>query len=345
MKSARGFVQIVIVAVIALALGAVGILGYQKYFKKSPASVQKTETTNNSSQTADETANWKMYTNVEEKIQFKYPPDWEIPPVGEEDPSLVSLQGPIIENTPAGPLRYYFNLIVESTNFKTSKEAFTNMTKDFKNDQNLKISSQTITVDGQLGEISTTMPSAEGDISIFVVRGGKLYQFVFSLYSPPVSEYKFNDLKHISNLILSTFKFTADETAGWKTFEDKQLGIYFKYPNSWEQDSTYKFIRSIDNDASKGASIQIKSVSYSSDEILKSIVGTKKTEDITVDNVIAKKITGTTGIEGSVPFVTVVAGWGNLNYIITLETGNDEATSQFHKKEFDQTLSTLKFTN
>lgn len=73
MKPVRGFAQIIIVAVIALVLGAVAMLGYQKYFKKTPVSVQKTETTNNSSQTVDETANWKTYTSQALKFSIKYP--------------------------------------------------------------------------------------------------------------------------------------------------------------------------------------------------------------------------------------------------------------------------------
>lgn len=75
MKPAQGIAQIIIVAVIALTLGAVVMFGHQKYLKKSPSSDQKTETANNSTQTADETAAWKTY-NYKNLATFKYPPAW-----------------------------------------------------------------------------------------------------------------------------------------------------------------------------------------------------------------------------------------------------------------------------
>ena len=61
------------VAAVALLVGVIATLGYQKLTNKSQASSSPTATSQ--SQAADETADWKTYTNNSLKFSVKYPPD------------------------------------------------------------------------------------------------------------------------------------------------------------------------------------------------------------------------------------------------------------------------------
>ncbi len=91
----RGFAQIIIVAVIALAIAGIVVVAYQ-YFKpinypKVAAPNDWQETSSTTPQPADETENWKTYTSTKWGFKFKYPKDWTI--AKERDNGVV-----IIEN-------------------------------------------------------------------------------------------------------------------------------------------------------------------------------------------------------------------------------------------------------
>ncbi len=81
-----GFAQIIIVAVIALVIGAVAVFGYQKYIQKptlaptqSPSNSDKITNQNSPSpDTSDETANWKTYNAKVAKVSFKLPLGWSV---------------------------------------------------------------------------------------------------------------------------------------------------------------------------------------------------------------------------------------------------------------------------
>ncbi len=82
----KGFAQIIIVAVIALVIGAVAVFGYQKYIQKptlaptqSPSNSDKITNQNSPSPaTSEETANWKTYASTKYGYLIKYPKDWNI---------------------------------------------------------------------------------------------------------------------------------------------------------------------------------------------------------------------------------------------------------------------------
>jgi hypothetical protein len=90
MKPARkGFVQIIIAVIIALALGAGSMFAYQKYGQKPTASpTQSSSSNNNQTQTtnktspspaaSDETANWKTYEDKILAISILYPSQWKV---------------------------------------------------------------------------------------------------------------------------------------------------------------------------------------------------------------------------------------------------------------------------
>lgn len=82
----KGFAPILIVLLIAV-VGIGGYLIYTNYSndrsnqtKSSPTPVVTTQTPQSTPSTtpADETANWKTYTNTKLKLEFKYPTSWII---------------------------------------------------------------------------------------------------------------------------------------------------------------------------------------------------------------------------------------------------------------------------
>ncbi len=91
MKPDRGFVQIIVAVIFALAIGAVAMFGYQKYIQKptpsptqSPLNNNQTQTTNQTSPspvTTNETTNWKTYEDLQENFTLKYPADKTSPEV------------------------------------------------------------------------------------------------------------------------------------------------------------------------------------------------------------------------------------------------------------------------
>jgi len=79
-RTAQGFVQIVIIAVMALVIGAAAIYGYQKLTTKPSPSPSPTDRSirliEPSPSPTDETANWKVYTNKVFGYSIKYPGFW-----------------------------------------------------------------------------------------------------------------------------------------------------------------------------------------------------------------------------------------------------------------------------
>lgn len=87
----------VVAAIIAIIAITAGVIGW-KFAKKSPAPAQQavvTQSTASVAQTApaaDETANWKMYTDKETGVSFKYPSGYEAQSGG--DRSRVFVKNP-----------------------------------------------------------------------------------------------------------------------------------------------------------------------------------------------------------------------------------------------------------
>lgn len=86
-----------LVVLLILALGAVGFLGYQNMqLQKQVAGIQSNYPIPSPviyaspSPVADETANWKVYTDSVDKIEFKYPQSWYAQPSGGTVPLIQS---------------------------------------------------------------------------------------------------------------------------------------------------------------------------------------------------------------------------------------------------------------
>ncbi len=79
MKPARAFAQIIIVAIVTLALGVIAVLGYQKYSAKplTPSDQKPIISTSSPSPEAstkpNEAGDWTTYTNTKHKFLLKVP--------------------------------------------------------------------------------------------------------------------------------------------------------------------------------------------------------------------------------------------------------------------------------
>lgn len=97
----KGFPLILVTLVVILG----GYFLYQQQTKSTQA-IPLDQTTTQPSPTANETANWKTYTNTEAKVSFQYPLDWtvkeETPNVEYKRISIVGKEGQILLDYGAG---------------------------------------------------------------------------------------------------------------------------------------------------------------------------------------------------------------------------------------------------
>ena len=194
MKAQKGLAPILIVILIALAVG--GYLVYQNQSKSvspvktdtSPAPTGATETANPDSIGA----NWKTYTNTQHGYSLKYPTTWDKLECDSKS-LLIAILGPEVASTCAtdapGPLRI--------TVTDGIKDPMGNIDPSFN-----VVDKNTINIDGETGEwvyVEKVKPSPGADkiILVAVIHAGKTYTFNLS----EVEE------QENLNQILSTFKF------------------------------------------------------------------------------------------------------------------------------------------
>jgi len=142
--------------------------------------------------------------------------------------------------------------------------------------------------------------------------------------------------------------------------EELYSGNYFSLtlPEEWEKDPNppqspttsedVRFTTSRPTDRTAGgdftpgwASLSVYITVETVDEVLSSYVG-QTTEKTTLGGQEAAKVSGYTGVAGSVYFVTVVSNYKGRTYVTTLST-QDEDLKPIFESEFNQILSTFKF--
>ncbi len=219
-KPVRGFVPILVVVVIALAVGAVALFGYQKYLKKPPVVDQKTEVQSSPLASVDETSNWKTF--IEEsyyKLSFKYPTNWEAKGsweelgcgfyVGPKDSSKTGFGLCAITDTSIeGEAR---NHVSASDSLKYSKS---------------------ITVSGRRAIEQLIINANKKEAILVFVENNQGKTLVLIGFNGE-SYYTEASFQETVDQILSTFKFISDETAGWKTYTNNSFNFTFQYPQNW----------------------------------------------------------------------------------------------------------------
>lgn len=245
MKPAQGFVQIIVVAVIALIFGAVAIFGYQKFLKKSPAVGQKTEAQASPMASVAETANWKTYTNS--TFSFKYPADYKVSEYSDGKTLDLAFSSPekIVDKN---------NLITSGGLVRILKKEIKQNSLDvafdyFLHDGNIQSKSNFI-LDGEpaFKGIASAAEGLTEEFKYIVVANGE-QSYLIHAWATKDSR---TEIYRIFDTMISTFKFTSDETANWKTYENEKFSI--KYPQEWTM---------VNSD--KNADISFRSWNYSED--------------------------------------------------------------------------------
>jgi|SRR3989344_1252757 len=215
----RGYFTPPVLIILAIIIFAVAILiaintDLVKRIKKEPAPIVQLPTplpaTQQSSSTPEETADWKTYTNPQEKITFKYPNDWEVSlPKGAEDPTLVTINSPIVLESPTEPLRYSLTIIVEPTKLDNVGDVIDSTIEQIKSDNPNypPIKREKTELGNREAELTTDLPSREGAIQVFAIYNKNLYQIIFIPYDPEIPEWRSREFKKTFDQILSTFQF------------------------------------------------------------------------------------------------------------------------------------------
>ncbi len=251
----RGFVQIIIVTVIALAFGAAAIFGYQKFLKKSPAVGQKIETQASPSVSADETAKWKTYNAADfvttqnpalYHFSIKYPPDWQ-------SKAFLYFMSPDFQaplNAQDTVFKGAFIQVQASQayteSFPTLMDWFNDFFKDPRSSGPPPDNPTPITLNiGSLGKIDglqydqeiciqapkplskCTADSTGKSLTKLFVHNNVMYHFILTSEDDPIK------YMPILDDMISAFKLTSNETANWKTYTNTKLGYSIKYPSTW----------------------------------------------------------------------------------------------------------------
>jgi len=195
----NGSVVIIVAVILAAVIGAVGVLGYQKFLAKSQANEQVTQSTNSTQQTQvssspsvnDETANWKVYSNKKLKFSIKYPPMWQVSEDIQESGSYVVLSKDK-EFSEQLSIRVVGNISDSETAEKVICQGFCGEVQTF---NDIKIGS----TDGK--KLSEPIVAVGVDYPFYVLRNTTLYIIIY--HAASTSEQ--NEIFH--NQIISTVKF------------------------------------------------------------------------------------------------------------------------------------------
>ena len=212
----RGFIHIIVVAVLALSIGMAAMYGFQKIQEKraevKPSPTPETraldlkeEDSSSETLAVDETAGWKTYTSSEGGYSINYPADYQL--LVNEKFSVDGVRIPL-ENT----LVLISDAIPEiGTNYQISITHFNNIENnlnDFvsKNISCLNINTEEgekFNLDGEEALLLKDVPCGPFPNSqIFSIKDGVGYEITIETTVP------YDEIKKFVDQILSTFQFT-----------------------------------------------------------------------------------------------------------------------------------------
>jgi len=141
---------------------------------------------------------------------------------------------------------------------------------------------------------------------------------------------------------------SSDETANWKAFQGQSFS--FKYPDSWKLEPSNNYLttsrpttKKAGGDYTPGSGwIFFEPSKDSPQKVIDSITGVDKKEQVVINGYSVTKLTGYTGVAGSVYFVTAVFDNNGEAFTISLSTQDTDLEKSL-TIEFDQILSTFRF--
>ena len=234
----KGF-ALPLVLVGILLIGLIGAGGYYFYQTKSKDS-QNIPTSRPSPQAQtikkDETSDWKVYENQEIGYSIKYPTDANIKVY--TTLSDISLNKTItIINFNKG--NSYISILHEpNPNRLPVNQWLEERRKEEKMNCQLDCfgfssDAKQMTIDGNEA-LGQSLGSVIGTENVYL----SVDNYILWFRATTQSEIGPNETtKQLLLDMLQTFKFSDDETANWKIFDNSKFGYSFEYPTSWELES------------------------------------------------------------------------------------------------------------
>lgn len=194
-------------------------------------------------QTADQTSNWKTYFNNKLKFSFKYPGDWILTDIPDQQEASLRFESPDYQldlkfkptkDAHVGPLLFGAKLDMYTDQVTLSNKNY-NVLEDYYPKEGATgspikvLDRKEVIIDGQKGiRVETQWGPVKGFASSAVTSLGRTYYFNIQ-YAPEKRDY----FLKIFDQMLSTFKFTdqSSQTTNWKTYVNNDFGISFSYPS------------------------------------------------------------------------------------------------------------------
>lgn len=280
------------------------------------------------------TEGWKAYTNSKVNFSFKYPVTWyyqDDSSYGGADPG--STYAFYVSGTKADP----------TYGDHSGNEVFVVGILDRDESVAKNFEKATKYVDGK--------PVLESESFVQILGNNKIVHLGFK-----------GEGGSYLDQILSTFKFGGQtDTSNWKTFQNSHFTyLTFKYPSDWKLETvTFPATTAIkaitlttERETDKKASgdytpgmgwINITVTDDEVDKVIRKTSGVTKSETSKIDNYPVTKLTGRSGVAGTVYFVRVITRVNDKTFLFDLSTQDNDLEVPL-TKEFDQILSTVKFT-
>lgn len=151
---------------------------------------------------------------------------------------------------------------------------------------------------------------------------------------------------------------TPDPTTNWHTYTNTLYNFTLKIPYAWEggppevSSNSFRMYMAkrfstntgVAEDYTPGrANIDLTINTEPAQNTIKGTTGMTKTEQVYVAGNSATKLTGASGVAGTVNFTNIVIPHNGKTFTFSFST-QDQSIEQQAKTEFDQILSTFKFT-
>lgn len=349
---------VIVVLLVMLIAGFVSVFFYASQHVPQLRDLNNASATPNSSPTTspllssiDETANWKIYYNSGYNFSLKYPNNWDKLETG-NGASVRFFQGIYKPDLPLP--KTYISIQVNPNNNRQQLRDWLvsqNVLPAQKNTAT-QIREKIITI-GSVSGIEVTTPTQGSQDTVYLSVGSNILQATYFFIGEDQKEYD-NFLKTFSQII-STFKLldinNVNETAEWKTYENKTFLYQIKYPADWSMRNVLSGKSLPNSDSLVGINpgnnftgekdeINIEVVKgKTAEEIIKSFKKNntlKSSGDFSIGDIVGKKaeITYSEAGSGGILIYTLFEHDGYL-YILS--------SRDYALKTFSQMISTFKF--
>ena len=339
-KSKLLLIIIGIVLFLLITGSAAGFYLFKGQIIKETPKPTTTKIVTKPSPTQNATTNWKTYEGTE--FSIKYPPDYTIS-VDNSQNILVTITSRIGTTPKKGDELDESELtiaILASENTTKTLDEIIDIEKQKPNERSndpLIFEEKSLSISGLQAKMLKTKYSAV----YYVIHGNMLFKFI---QYPPATKRQIE-----FDQILSTFKFTDTQTvdtSNWKTYTGK--GFSIKYPATWNEDGDRLITTNrSDNPVPPGpVSSGVGWIDFiypttNFEETVKSNTEATTNEEVILDNVKSRKLTGYGGIGGSVYGQQIITQNAGQVIVVSFST---QDTSSVTPEEVNQILSTFKFT-